>query len=525
MVFLSIFFLQFTDKVGAERVCLSPTAMEMREARGIAIDSLDYEVSPIYLDSVQTLGATVQHTSRWMNGATVQASEEVIEVIEACEFVESVERTRGGRLQRSLVNASLLFSERSQSELQNGSITANGLEAKGDEAMRLLGDEAMRLEAKGESAPQKSADFSGTPQAKGERRSAPQKSADFSGTPQAGEQLDQLNLLPLHEAGYKGRGIRIGIADGGFYRANSMLSLPQDQCLGYADLTDDEEDMLSHAGSHGTMCLSTLMATKDDYTGAATEAEYYLFRTEEEYTESPKEIDNWVAAIEMADSMGLHIVSSSLGYTTFDDAEMDFQYADMDGRTSRAAQAAAIAARKGMLLVVAAGNDGNKDWHYLSTPADADSVLTVGAVDVDGQIAAFSSYGPSADGRVKPEVCAMGVGTSIIHPENDSIMGGNGTSFACPLIAGMAACVWSALPDATNMEIRERIIRSADRYTQPHEQYGYGIPDAWMAYQMATGTNNIIHAPQATKIMKDGQLYILYNNEYYTLLGNKISKQ
>ena len=476
MVLLSIFFLQFTDKVGAERVCLSPTAMEMREVRGIAIDSLDYEVSPIYLDSVQALGATVLHTSRWLNGATVQASEEAIEVIEACEFVESVEKTRGER------------------------------------------------------APQKSADFSGTPQAKGERleakgERAPQKSADFSGTPQAGEQLDQLNLLPLHQAGYKGRGIRIGIADGGFYRANSMLSLPQDQCLGYADLTDEKEDIFGSSGSHGTMCLSTIVATQVDYTGAATEAEYYLFRTEEEYTESPKEIDNWVAAIEMADSMGLHIVSTSLGYATFDDAEMDFQYADMDGRTSRGAQAAVIAARKGMLLVVAAGNDGNKDWHYLSTPADADSVLTVGAVDVDGQIAAFSSYGPSADGRVKPEVCAMGKGTSIIHPENDSIMGGNGTSFACPLIAGMAACLWSASPDATNMEIRERIIRSADRYTQPHEQYGYGIPDAWMAYQLATGTNTVTHAPQATKIIKDGQLYILYNKEYYTILGNKISKQ
>ena len=481
MVLLSIFFLQFTDKVGAERVCLSPTAMEMREARGIAIDSLDYEVSPIYLDSVQALGASVLHTSRWMNGATVQASEEAIEVIEACEFVESVEKTRGER------------------------------------------------------APQKSADFSGTPQARGERleargdeakgERAPQKSSDFSGTPQAGEQLDQLNLLPLHQAGYKGRGIRIGIADGGFYRANSMLSLPQDQCLGYADLTDEKEDIFGSSGSHGTMCLSAIVAKQDAYMGAATEAEYYLFRTEEEYTESPKEIDNWVAAIEMADSMGLHIVSTSLGYTTFDDAQMNFQYADMDGRTSRGAQAAVIAARKGMLLVVAAGNDGNKDWHYLSTPADADSVLTVGAVDVDGQIAAFSSYGPSADGRVKPEVCAMGRGTSIIHPENDSIMGGNGTSFACPLIAGMAACLWSASPDATNMEIRERIIRSADRYTQPHEQYGYGIPDAWMAYQLATGTNTVTHAPQATKIIKDGQLYILYNNEYYTILGNKISKQ
>ena len=181
-----------------------------------------------------------------------------------------------------------------------------------------------------------------------------------------------------------------------------------------------------------------------------------------------------------------------------------------------------------MLLVVAAGNDGNKDWHYLSTPADADSVLTVGAVDVDGQIAAFSSYGPSADGRVKPEVCAMGRGTSIIHPENENITRGNGTSFACPLIAGMAACLWSALPDATNMEIRERIIRSADRYTQPHEQYGYGIPDAWMAYTQTTTaipSMQIEQPSKARKIMQNGQLYILYNNEYYTILGNKISKQ
>ena len=459
---LTIFFLQFTDKVGAERVCLSPTAMEMREARGIAIDSLDYEVSPIYLDSVQTLGASVLHTSRWMNGATVKACDETISAIEQCEFVENIYLTR-----RDEGDGQLAMSD---GRLAMG----NGQLAIGDEEI---------------------------------------------------EQLEQLNLLPLHQAGYKGRGIRMGIADGGFYHANSLLSLPQDQCLGYADLTDEKEDIFGSSGSHGTMCLSTIMATQDNYTGAATEAEYYLFRTEEEYTESPKEIDNWVAAIEMADSMGLHIVSTSLGYTTFDDTEMDFRYADMNGRTSRGAQAAVIAARKGMLLVIAAGNDGNNDWHYLSTPADADSVLTVGAVDIDGEIAAFSSYGPSADGRVKPEVCAMGKATAIIQPENDSIMRGNGTSFACPLIAGMAACLWSASPDATNMEIRERIIRSADRYTQPHEQYGYGIPDAWMAYQLATGTNTVTHAPQATKIIKDGQLYILYNNEYYTILGNKISKQ
>ena len=183
--------------------------------------------------------------------------------------------------------------------------------------------------------------------------------------------------------------------------------------------------------------------------------------------ESIKEIDNWVAAIEMADSLGLHIVSTSLGYTTFDDEATNWSYADMDGKTSRGAQAAVIAARKGMLLVVAMGNDGAKVWHYLSTPADADSILSVGAVNREGTIAKFSSYGPSADGRVKPEVCALGEGTTLLDVNNGNVFPGNGTSFACPLIAGMAACLWSALPEASKLSIRVLMFRYADRNTTP----------------------------------------------------------
>lgn len=463
---LAIFFLQFTDKVGSERVCLSPTALEMRKARDIVIDSLDYAVSPVYLDSVKTIGAKILHHSRWMNGATVEASEEAIRRIEKCAFVETIYLTRTD-----------------DSSIDIPSVSLRKRIAIGNDAMRRVGKEAST------------------------------------------EQLAQLNLLPLHQAGYKGKGIRIGLADGGFYHADSLSALPTDQWLGYTDLTDDEENIFGSNGNHGTLCLSSIVAKREDYEGVASEAEYYLFKTEEDYTESPKEIDNWVVAIEMADSMGLHIVSTSLGYTTFDNDCFDFAYADMDGRTSRGAQAATIAARKGMLLVVAVGNDGRNEWHYLSTPADADSILTVGAVDMAGEIATFSSFGPTVDGRVKPEVCAMGKGTVLVDPSNDSIVSGSGTSFACPLVAGMAACLWSALPDATNIEIREQIICSADRYTLPHEQYGYGIPDAWMAYQLATHTTMVTTPTQATKIIQDGQLYILYNNEYYTILGNKISKQ
>ena len=471
---LTIFFLQFANKAGSDVVCLSPTALEMRQERGIAIDSLDYAVSPLYLDSIRSMGAKVIHTSRWMNGATIEASYQFMDAIKQCSFVDTFYLTR----------------------LTNESFGIHSLSLRKREAV----------------------------------------SEEAIDKPGSDQQINQLNLLPLHQLGFKGKGIRIGVADGGFYNANTLASLPNEQCLGYTDLTDDKDDIFGSTGNHGSLCLSAIVAHKEvsdgtsigsfTYSGTSTDAAYYLFKTEEHSTESPKEIDNWVAAIEMADSLGLHIVSTSLGYTTFDDQSFNFTYSDMDGRTSRGAQASRIAARKGLLLVTAMGNDGNKNWHYLSTPADADSILSVGAVNKDGAIARFSSYGPAADGRVKPEVCAMGEGTSLINPSNDAVMSGNGTSFACPLIAGMAASLWSALPTATNMEIRELIIRSCDRYHQPHEHYGYGIPDAWKAYTSATTDLPSTTRPTPyTKILHNGQLYILYNNQVYDVLGNHIAPE
>lgn len=460
---LTIFFLQFANKAGSDVVCLSPTAIEMRQERGISIDSLDYAVSPIYLDSIEALGAKVLHTSRWMNGATVEANNEVIRAIKKCTFVDTIYTTKNEAIEDG-------FSSKVQ-KFRDSEVTPPPLNASTSEP-----------------------------------------------------QLSQLNLLPLHHAGYKGKGIRIGVADGGFYNADTLEALPREQWLGYADFTDDKNNIFGTTGNHGSLCLTAIVGKSTDYQGAATEAEYFLFRTEEHSTESPKEIDNWIAAIEMADSLGLHIVSTSLGYTTFDNQEMNFTYADMDGKTSRGAQAATIAARKGMLLVVAMGNDGDKAWHYLSTPADADSILSVGAVDVAGEIAVFSSYGPSADGRVKPEVCAVGSRTALINPANNETMNSNGTSFACPLIAGMAACLWSALPQATNMEIREQIIRSADRYTTPHEQYGYGVPNAWEAYNafMSADMQSIRVTSTAKKQLKNGQLYILHEGKIYDILGHRL---
>jgi len=258
----------------------------------------------------------------------------------------------------------------------------------------------------------------------------------------------------------------------------------------------------------------------EGYLGAATEADYYLIRSEEAETESPKEMDNLVAALEKADSLGTNVFSVSLGYAYFDHLDWSLDYSMLDGKTTRVSRAATIAARKGMLVCVAAGNEGNKDWHWINAPADADSILTVGAVNVDSIIGSFSSYGPSADNRIKPEVCAVGVRAALLGVDGN-LRYANGTSFATPLLAGLAATLWSALPNENAMQIRERIIRSADRFNNPdRNQYGYGIPNAYAAYLgLTTTTIESTVCPRATKYIQEGELLIEHNGKTYNLLG------
>lgn len=463
-VLMSVFFVAFSDKNGSEHIALSEEAMSLRQAHDIAIDSLDYAVSAAYIDSLRAAGAKVLHASRWMNGATIEADSAVIERIEQYPFVAFTECTRD---EHAPSRAHLL-------------------------------------------------------------RHKPAKTALATDYGYARQQLELYNLTSLHRAGYKGQGMRIAVIDGGFENANTLQALDavRTQILGHYDFTDDPYDFFGSHGEHGTMCLSTIAATRPDYCGAATGASYYLMRTEEYDTESPKEIDNWVAAIEAADSIGVHITSTSLGYSTFDNPAFDLMHRDIDGRSTRGSRAATIAARKGMLVVVAAGNEGQRGWQRITVPADADSILAVGATNVEGDIAAFSSSGPSSDGRVKPDVCAAGWGTALINPADNQVVLSNGTSFACPLIAGMAACVWSALPEEGAMQIRDRIIRSAHKYDNPDTRYGYGIPDAWAAIQntgdMAVwATDNTASQPQ--KWLIDGKIVIIRNGQCYDVQGRKIA--
>lgn len=461
LILLNVFFVSFTDKPEKSAAALSPRAVEQRAKWDIPTDAMDYPVAHLYVDSLRRMGAKVFHTSRWFNGATVEMSDELASKVQAMDFVDAVEMTRDNS--ESLYASKRRVITREETSDDPGIITE--------------------------------------------------------------QQLGLYNLLPLHEAGFEGEGILMAVCDGGFYNANILTCFRQEQELGHFDFTDDAVDIYGHTGTHGTECLSTISGSTTIYKGAATKANYYLMRSEESKTESPKEMDNLVVALETADSLGVNVFSVSLGYAYFDNDKWSLnKNTDLDGKTTRVSRAATIAARKGMLVCVAAGNEGDDAWKTISVPADADSILTVGAVSTWGEIGNFSSYGPSSDGRIKPEVCAVGVWTQLINP-GGNIVTSNGTSFATPLLAGLAASLWSALPDENAMQIRSRIIRSADRYLNPDtQQYGYGIPNAWKAYTMGPeGIEDVqTETNSCQKILRNGQIIILRNGIEYTISGQRV---
>ena len=466
-ILLHIYFVSFLDKPEKTAPQLSPRAVEQRAKWGIATDGMDYPVSPMYMNQVEKAGAKILHKSRWFNGVTCQMDSTTAAKVADLKCVTGVEMTRKDNTKNSVISRLKRMNELTSEEM-----------------------------------------------------------AELENTTEA--QLACYNLTALHEAGYRGQGILMAVCDGGFHNANTLKVFRRDSLeLGHFDFTDDADDFYGSTGRHGTMCLSTISAKAQNYIGAATEAQYYLMRSEEALTESPKEMDNLVAALEKADSLGVNIFSVSLGYYKFDnDAWSLNKQADLNGKTTRCSRAATIAARKGILVCVAAGNEGDSEWRMISVPADADSVLTVGAVGTDSVIGDFSSYGPSSDGRLKPEVCAVGVHATMVSPDG-YIIKGNGTSFATPLLAGFAACLWSALPDENAMQIRERIIRSANHYTTPdilNNHSGYGIPDAWKAYTMKpTGIEELRgNDGRYTKVLRNGQLYLIYKGKMYDVRGLRV---
>jgi len=314
-------------------------------------------------------------------------------------------------------------------------------------------------------------------------------------TPNYGLSATQVNMLngqALHSNGFLGDGFEIAVLDAGFYNVNihpifDSLRI-HNRILGTKDFVNPSSDIFA-GHIHGMMVLSIMGGYADGHlVGTAPHARYWLIRTEDASSEQLVEEYTWAAGAEFADSAGADIINTSLGYTTFDVPSQNHTYSDLDGQTTVITLAANMAASKGMAVVVSAGNEGASPWYYISAPADSPNVLTVGAVDGNRDKAAFSSFGPTADGRVKPDVCAMGVGT-IIATTDGQIGSGNGTSFSAPLISGMLACLWQAKPNLTVSELMESVVSTSSSFNSPNNEIGYGIPDFALAMPVKTPDN------------------------------------
>lgn len=425
----------FTDKndspfsLAAPQAFLSQKALERRQRQRIPLTSRDLPVNPAYVEGLQKAGIAVWYTSRWFNAAVVQCSDEQLQQVEALPFVRRV---------LTLNRVAGLVSPPTQSIEQQQLADAPG---KASSSFPLL------------------------------------NSFDYG---PAFHQADMLGADELHADGYTGAGMTIAVLDAGFPEVDQLPAFShlfeKEQLKGSYDFVLKQENALV-GDPHGTAVLSTMAAyAPGSMIGTAYGANYLLLRTEDTSSEHNVEEINWLLAAEYADSAGADIINSSLGYTTFDAPSQSYTYEDMDGNSSLVTRAADFAAATGMLVVVSAGNDGDKDWRFVSAPADADSVLAVGAVDSLGAKALFSSFGPTVDGRIKPDVVAQGQQTYVILP-NGALARGNGTSFSGPVIAGFTAALWQANPYKTNLELIGMLKQSGSNASSPDNNIGYGIPN------------------------------------------------
>ncbi|MFM6998959.1 MAG: S8 family serine peptidase [Bacteroidota bacterium] len=429
-------FLRETSVNYAEPM-LGADALTRRAAQGIALRNSDFALQSEAVAAVAHVAPTVGR-SRWLRALVVEADAAQLAQLRALPWVQSTQPV--GIMRRSLTEAPGVPPTRVAPDL-------------GSEAPR----SALGSEEDGVHGYQYGAST---------------------------QQVNQIQVNALHDAGFDGAGVKVALMDAGFTGADTYTAFQgawqQGRVLGTWDYIDGDTNVF-HLGSHGMSVWSTICADLDaTFVGTAPKASFYLFKTENQLTETIAEEYNWVMAAERADSLGVDVINTSLGYTTFDNGVGDHSYADMDGRTTPISLAAVAAARTGMILCISAGNEGAASWKYISAPADADSILAVGAVDEFGVRASFSSQGPSADGRVKPDVAARGLGATVVN-SSGNVATSSGTSFSSPIMAGaMASLVQAAktLPNGyTANDLIHRVRMSAHRSFAPDSFLGYGIPN------------------------------------------------
>jgi len=474
--------IQFTDKndctfsIEHPEEYLSAKAISRREKQNIIITKNDLPVTSKYTDSLSALGLDIINRSKWFNTVTVYSTNNnLLDTISNISFIKDVSKIASLEMKKS----KKLYIPSSEKNDKSNQVT---------------------------------------------------QGTNFYNYGLSQGQICMLNGNILHNNGFAGEDKTIAIIDAGFYYADTLSAFDSlwlnSQIIGTKDFVQHNNNVFREH-NHGMKVLSILAGNIPGYLiGSAPKANYWLLRSEDVNSEYTIEEDNWISAAEFADSVGVDIINTSLGYSEFDDSTQDYTYSDMDGNSTRISIGANIAASKGILVIVSAGNSGDDTWEHITAPADADSVIAVGAVDSYLNYAPFSSRGPSFDGRVKPNIAAMGSG-AYHQSTNGDIIAGNGTSFSAPIISGLAACLWQKFPNLTNMEIKSKIEESASQFLSPDIYLGYGIPN----FAIASDLTNIVITDKANYIKCypnpfSDNLNIEINNiqkvEIFNMQGQKI---
>ena len=298
------------------------------------------------------------------------------------------------------------------------------------------------------------------------------------------EQIEMLQGHRLHGIGYRGKGMTIAVLDGGFMNCDQIPAFQHANIAGTKDFVYPNSPNFYQETDHGSKVLSTMAVNEPEVMiGTAPEARYWLLRCEDQQTEQPVEEDYWAMAAEYADSLGADIITSSLGYTEYDNLPGYYHQHDLDGHTALISRTASMLAQKGIILVNSAGNSGMGPWKKITFPSDAENSLTVGALNQQRVNAPFSGVGPTQDHRVKPDIMALGSPASLISGRG-GVVRDMGTSFSTPIVAGLVACLWQALPNKTAIEIMDLVRQNSNNYQKPDNVYGYGIPNFWRAYMV-----------------------------------------
>lgn len=409
---------------------LSEKSLERRKRLGIKVDKHDLPITPAYLEQIRATGAKVLNCSKWNNTVQVAVTDTTGAVISQLETLPFVSSTM------------LVYT------------TPEGFE------------------------PFKKSPRHASVTDKLEYRTSADSLYGFSQT-----QADMLNVPALHALGYKGKGMTIAIIDGGFYNADIIKALKDTKILGVRNFVRPDIEVYDEH-SHGMMVLSCIAPnTEKSIVGTAPEASFYLLVSEDTFYEYRGEEDNWCAAVEYADSLGVDIITSSLGYTHFDTPTAKLEYHWLDGEHELNSREASLIASRGILLCNSAGNEGDSQWKKIGFPADGKNILTVGAVNSEGVNTDFSSVGNSADGRIKPDAMAMG-GRATVLGTDGCLTTVNGTSFSCPIMAGAVTCLMQAHPDKKPEAIIDAIHRAGNNAAHPDNIFGYGIPDLIKAHEL-----------------------------------------